>query len=365
MRSEILSYEEIIKVLQNEISNKELSSKPELLVRKEDCGDQFQANTDKEWEQVTTRNNRKLNNFNSNLVQLIPTTGNKYELLHNLNDDELQKVGKDLRTQNKSNNLKINGRNQGMESVKRNKHKVLIIGDSHTRKCAVELRHNLDHRYEVSGFIKPGATTQEIVKTTEDEISALKSNDVLILWVGANDISRNNTKEAQKCILKFMEVHKKTKIILLSSPLRHDLLLSSCVNKEVVKFNRQLKKIAKLYTNVELLEVELQRKHFTRHGQHLNVSGKELVSLELSKTIELLLNQARTTPIQMRWRDDNLNDGNLGTQSKDVNPVGLGISKNCTKTSNNDVDISKKENSTKLSVRPKKVPVTRSKDFLW
>jgi hypothetical protein len=57
---------------------------------------------------------------------------------------------------------------------------------------------------------------------------------VLILWVGGNDISRNNSKEAQKCILKFMKVHKKTKIILLNSPLRYDLLLSSCDNKEVV-----------------------------------------------------------------------------------------------------------------------------------
>jgi hypothetical protein len=109
----------------------------------------------------------------------------------------------------------------------------LVIRDSHARKCAIELRHNLDNRYEVSGFIKPGATTQEIIKSTEYEISALRSNDLLILWVGANDISRNNTKEAQKCILKFMELHKTTKIILLNSPLTYDLLLSSCV-KEVL-----------------------------------------------------------------------------------------------------------------------------------
>jgi hypothetical protein len=114
---------------------------------------------------------------------------------------------------------------------------------------------------------------------------------------------------------------------------------------------------------VELLEVELQRKHFTSHGQHLNVSGKDLVCLELIKTIKLLQNKARTTPIQMLWRDDNLNDGNQETQSKDVNPVGLCISKNCTKSINNYVDFSKHEDRIKLSVRPKKVPVTRSKDF--
>jgi hypothetical protein len=111
--------------------------------------------------------------------------------------------------------------------------------------------------------------------------------------------------------------------------------------------------------------VELQRKHFTRHGQHLNVSGKEFVSLELNKTIELLQNKTRSTPIQMRWRDENLNDGNVETQSKDVNPVGLCISNNGTKSRNNAVDISKKENRIKLSAIPKEVPVARSNDFLW
>jgi hypothetical protein len=65
----------------------------------------------------------------------------------------------------------------------------------------------------------------------------------------------------------------------------------------------------------------------------------------------------------MLWRDDNLNDGNQETQSKHVNPVGLCISKNYTKSINNDVDFCKNENRIKLSVRPKKVLVTRSKNF--
>jgi hypothetical protein len=60
-------------------------------------------------------------------------------LLHNLNDNELLEVKKDFRNQNKNSNLQINGRNQSVESVKRNKHKVLVIGDSHARKCAMEL----------------------------------------------------------------------------------------------------------------------------------------------------------------------------------------------------------------------------------
>jgi hypothetical protein len=142
-------------------------------------------------------------------------------------------------------------------------------------------------------------------------------------------------------------------------------MFSSCVNNEVVKFNRQLKKIVKLHANVELLEVELQRKHFTGHGQYLNYSGKELVSLELAKIIEQLLNKVNTAPIHIIWKDDNLDDVNLGIHSKIAKPMGLCINEDSPKSSNCDIDKTKSDNKTKVSVRLRKVPVTRSKDFLW
>jgi hypothetical protein len=124
----------------------------------------------------------------------------------------------------------------------------------------------------------------------------------VILWGGTSDISRNNTKEALKNLYNFINVNKKVNIVLIKSLIKYDLLLSFCVNNEVAKFNRQLKKIVKLHA----IEVELQRKHFTRHGQHLNYSCKELVSLELAKSIEQRLNEEKTAPIQIQWKDDNL-----------------------------------------------------------
>jgi hypothetical protein len=52
---------------------------------------------------------------------------------------------------------------------------VWIIGDSHVRKCAAQLRQTLDHRYEVMGFTKPGAQTNDIIKTVEEEIATFSS----------------------------------------------------------------------------------------------------------------------------------------------------------------------------------------------
>ena len=287
-------------------------------------------------------------------------------MLSNLKDDESTNMStENVEIPNSSNYLQTRRRNQLVKSVGKSKHKVLIIGDSHAKKCAAELQHNLDLRYEVSGFIKPGPTTSEIIKTAKDEISTLKCNDDVILWGGSNDISRNNTKEARRNLSNFMNADKKVNIVLINSPHIHDLLLSSCVSNEVVKINRQLKKIVKLHANVELLEVELQRKHFTRHGQHLNYSGKELVSLELANIIPQLLNKVNTAPIHIIWKDDNLDDVNLDIRSKIAKPMGLCTNEDSPKSSNCDVDRTKGDNKTKVSVRPRKMPVTRSKDFLW
>jgi hypothetical protein len=89
----------------------------------------------------------------------MPTVINKFDLIHNLKEDEdLTKMGKkDLSIRNVRNYAHIKERTKCVESQRKKKHKVLIIGDSHTKKCAAELRQTVDHRYEVMGFRKPGA----------------------------------------------------------------------------------------------------------------------------------------------------------------------------------------------------------------
>ena len=67
-------------------------------------------------------------------------------------------------------------------------------------------------------------------------------------------------------------------IVIMKSPHRHDLIPSSCVNNEVLKFNMQVEKKVKIYNNVKMLLTDLDIKYFTMCGQHLNLSGKELIS---------------------------------------------------------------------------------------
>ena len=61
-----------------------------------------------------------------------------------------------------------------MKSLKMKKHKILVIGDSHARRCATLLQDNLGTNCEVSSFIKPGAQMNEITKTAKEEIKTMK-----------------------------------------------------------------------------------------------------------------------------------------------------------------------------------------------
>jgi hypothetical protein len=60
---------------------------------------------------------------------------------------------------------------------------------------------------------------------------------------------------------------------------------------------------------VKLLEIDLDRKHFTKHGQHLNVCGKEITSLKLAMIIGQFYKK-ETVSIYIPWKDSSLDGAN-------------------------------------------------------
>ncbi len=60
----------------------------------------------------------------------------------------------------------------------------------------------------------------------------------------------------------------------MEAPRRHDLIPASCVNKEVVNFNRKLQNVTKKFDNTETVKMSTKGDHFTRHGLHINGRGK-------------------------------------------------------------------------------------------
>jgi hypothetical protein len=187
---------------------------------------------------------RTLKGKNSQSIQILSTSSNGVKALHNLYEEDEASANRIKHSKPGTSTNCANPMDRATYSVKQNKdnHKILLIGDSRIKRCASELRQILDYEYDVLGFSKPSAKTSDILETAKNEIASFSSNDILILWVEANDISKNNTLDARRSLSKFFEDHTGVNIILIQVPHRHDLITTSCINKEIVKFNMQVKK---------------------------------------------------------------------------------------------------------------------------
>jgi len=345
---EISSYEKVIQVLRDELYHVGPHAQPEYRNRTIYHDEQHRSYSSKDdWTQVTATLGRKTKTSNNHLIQLIPPTHNKYEVLSNLKEERetpnpaYKKTAPPNTRGHRTNTRKA----QIVKSAKKVKHKVLIIGDSHARNSASLLQDNLSKDYEASSFIKPGAQMHAITGTAGEAVKSLKCDDVVVIWGGSNDISRNNVKDALKNVNEFVKGTMETNIVLINAPHRHDLIPDSCVNKEVAKFNRQLKKIVKLYPNVHLLEANLDRNYFTRHGMHLNPKGKELLSQQLAAVVENVFSKEQSVPIITPWEAPSLVPNDSETQdlsTDDKRPELAGF----------------------LQHR-RKCPVRRNQDFLW
>jgi hypothetical protein len=167
---------------------------------------------------------------------------------------------------------------------KSKKPKILLLGDSQMRGCADILKQSLNPDFEVSGIVKPGAKTLDILSTKSHEDMSL--NDCIVISAATNDISKNDSIEGLKNIFNFVKQNRHTNIIILETFHRHDLAEWSCVNKEIKKFNRLLTKRAKPYKHVIISRPKLCKQHFTRHGMHTNNKGKQEMCQHITELIK-------------------------------------------------------------------------------
>jgi hypothetical protein len=75
----------------------------------------------------------------------------------------------------------------------------------------------------------------------------------------------------------------------------------------------------------------------------------------LARIIDQFLNKITPAPIRIQRKYDSLDDSNMDThKNRDILTSSEGY-----------VDVNSKESKRKVAMRPRKVPVTRSKDFFY
>jgi hypothetical protein len=99
-------------------------------------------------------------------------------------------------------------------------HRVLPPGDSQVRGCADLLKLNVNNKFAVSGFVKPGARASDILDTNIDKDMSV--DDDVEVCDGSKDISNNDAKEGLRNIINFVRRTSHTNIIVMEALHRHD-----------------------------------------------------------------------------------------------------------------------------------------------
>jgi hypothetical protein len=121
--------------------------------------------------------------------------------------------------------------------------------------------------------------------------------------------------------------------------------------------------VAKAYSRVIIVDTNLDRKLFTRHGMHLNKRANEwLAKLLATQISRLVINKVRVEPkIALKWKDELVVNQCLEINMSSESPQAQ------INNTNNKIQIETLHKETavlRTSNRQKRQPITRNKDFL-
>lgn len=175
--------------------------------------------------------------------------------------------------------------------------KLLLCADSHGRDLVWRL-NKFQHTHKAVGFIRPGGRAEQILNNKSIGGENLTNEEILIIMCGTNDVAVNEASKAVEHIENTLkETSMKHCVVLVDLPQRYDLLLEwSCVNDAVHSTNKQLKDLTKNYSNVSLVESSRAgRQLHTRHGLHLNSSGKRWLAEKICQAVKNFNGKPSTT----------------------------------------------------------------------
>jgi hypothetical protein len=162
------------------------------------------------------------------------------------------------------------------------------------------------------GYVSSGVGLEIITNTAQKEIDGLAKEDVVVVWGGAN----NESEKGTALISNFVKQTKHTNLLVVNAPKRHDLPATSCVNNEVTIYNRELYKRIKASQYVKIIDSEVHREYFTKHGMHMNTMGKELMAWRITQHIRKTFLVRQTPPITLKWRQESMDTDQEGDNAK-------------------------------------------------
>jgi hypothetical protein len=342
----------------------------------------IQSIEDRPWIPVKHKTNKK--NTTSHHKQVMETTivlDNKFQTLDNL------KVNQDCEPSVVNNTQVYQGKvarkiptiingtvrcNVKYAKYKKNTEhtrKVMLIGDSHLKEITTKVNQYLGTNVEVTGFIKPGATADQIVNSQIAAIECLGKQDLVVINGGSNNLENNPKRNTNVMIplLKFVQNSTNTNVLIVTLPMRHDLPTNSLINHKIKSVNDHLIKRIRPFKHAHLLSMPTDRRYFTNHGQHLNKPGKECLAKELAYSINEVFRKTLTKGDQiypLPWNENKIEPSFLYS---DTNKKGNDLETQSEKLTKLDglQELGKLDQTQRISNRQNKATIPRNTDFLW
>jgi hypothetical protein len=100
----------------------------------------------------------------------------------------------------------------------RNKRKIIIIGDSHAKGSAANIKQVLGKSAVVIGYVSTGAKLKYLTSMANNEINKLTKKDAVVIWGGAMDIAKNEADRGLAQLLKFVGECSNTNVLVVGTP---------------------------------------------------------------------------------------------------------------------------------------------------
>lgn len=173
-----------------------------------------------------------------------------------------------------------------INNTKINKHKILILGDSHARDLGSMLLSRVDnHSFNVCSIFKPNAMFESVVADTDKLLSTYGKHDFVVVIGGSNNaIQRRHIEKS--ALEKLDHFANLTNVIVISAPYwknRHVL------NRFVAEANAYIyNNLVSKNRNIRYIDINqvINPELFTHHGLHLRKSGKMILVKNIINAIK-------------------------------------------------------------------------------
>lgn len=149
---------------------------------------------------------------------------------------------------------------------------VTVMGDSHVRHMDEVLKSKLPKHCDVKCCFKPGSRVEEL---NEMKIRTHSEQDMIILFSGANDVSRTSMKSVRDSFMKIVDKNNHCSVGIVLVPLRRN----TCnINSHIRDFNA---KCISFFQGKQVLLIDpntvLNSNDYCNDNLHLNKVGKAKV----------------------------------------------------------------------------------------